>query len=124
MRFSTAFAFALFILPVVPEVSAGAIFPRQRQGKNNKGTGATPPAANTTSPAGAEATTPVADTGVVNAKKGNGGDPQTSLSKSPSGRDQSKHLTNAFIALDPRVVAAGFAQNGQNPPVAGMSLEE
>jgi len=82
MRFSTAFAFALFILPVAREVSAGAVFPRQRQAKNkdNKGTGATP-SATVTSPVSASPT-PVADTGVVTAAKGANADPQKSLGKS------------------------------------------
>jgi len=92
MRFSTAFSFALVILPALQEVS-GAIFPRQRQGKGDKATSASTPAASAT---------PVADTGAISAAKGANGDPQKSL------------------ALDPKVIAAGFAQNGQDPPVAGQ----
>jgi len=66
------------------------------RGKGNKVTSTSSPAASAT---------PVADTGVVDAAKGAkgaNGDPQKSL------------------VLDPKVIAAGFAQDGQNPPVAGQ----
>ncbi|KAF9535794.1 hypothetical protein CPB83DRAFT_888467 [Crepidotus variabilis] len=134
MKFSTLFSVALVILPAV---SAGLV-PRQNNGQRNRGgqgkgannaannagqtkggngqnanngtaTGGQTGANNGTAAAGGQtgannggAAAGGANNGGAAAGGQNNGDPQKSLT------------------LDPKVICSGFAQNGQDPPVAGQ----
>jgi len=112
MKFSTALSFALVLLPALPRVSAGP-YP-QRADKDGKGANAKPPVANTSTSVAlpsSTTTTPAAPGNTVPPKvavNDNGGN-------NGGNQDPQKSLT-----LDPKVIGPGFAQNGQNPPVAGQ----
>ncbi|KXN89813.1 hypothetical protein AN958_04817 [Leucoagaricus sp. SymC.cos] len=107
MKLSTPFA--LFaILPLITHVSAG-VFPRQNQqggrnrgGNNNGGNNNNTGGNNSTNTGGNNGGNNSTNTGGNNGGNNGGNDPQTSLT------------------LDPRVIAKGFANDGQDVPEAGQ----
>ncbi|KAF9454925.1 hypothetical protein P691DRAFT_780284 [Macrolepiota fuliginosa MF-IS2] len=119
----------LAILPFVTHVSAG-IFPRQtfggnRGGRNGGGGGNNDGGNNNTNPNTGVNTNSTSNTGGSTNTTGTGAntggnvDPQTSLSMNSSVSQHAKSHY-AVLALDPRVIAKGFANDGQDVPTAGQ----
>ena len=91
-------------------------------GKNtNNGTNATSTGQNSTSVATANNANNSNNANNNNNNNNNNNDPQTSLSKSRDVLPDEMGLTYSPPALDPKVIATGFANNGQDVPTAGIS---